>query len=246
MAMEKAKAEGRGGGTASNKGKAAFPLSLSHRTRHSDHRREERKDVRHNQKKLCAVFLAAFGAGLLVLGAAGVAGAAGGYIGLGLGNAHSTFDRESLAFNAPDIQADEPSWRLFGGYRLNDHFSIEGGYVNLGKATVSENVFNDSFETEVNGLEFTAVGSLPVGGDFSVFGRGGLIFWHSDVTSRITGTGSSSKSQSGADAVLGVGVNYNFIKHIGLRFEFTLYDIDKVKAGSGDFQVVLVSGVIAF
>ncbi len=197
-------------------------------------------------KKLSRVLFIVSSAGLLVLGAAEVACAAGGYIGLGLGNAHSTFDKESVLFNAPDMQSDEPSWRLFGGYRLNDNFGIEGGYVDLGTARVSEQVFNDSFETEVTGLEFTAIGSLPVGKDFSVFGRGGLIFWHSDVTSRITGLGSGSKSQSGTDVALGFGVNYDFTKHVGLRAEFTLYDIDKVKAGSGDFQVISVSGVIGF
>ena len=170
----------------------------------------------------------------------------GPYAGVGVGIAESSFDKDSVQFDAPDTTADETAWRLFGGYRYNKYVALEAGYAYLGKATVQEKARGDYFETEVSGFDVTMAGSLPLGSDVSVFARGGLIFWHSDVTYHLTVPGTGSRTRSGTDLVLGLGANYDFTRTLAFRAEFSLYDIDKTKAGSGDFKVVSMSAVFLF
>jgi len=185
-------------------------------------------------------------AGFLQLGGSGVANAAGGYVGVGIGNAWSTFDKQSFTFDAPDLSSSQTIWHLFGGYQLSNNVGIEGGYIYLGKARVGEQARGDYFEATVTGFELTPVGLLPVGKHFSVFARGGLIFWHSDMTSRSADLGSSAKTESGSSLALGFGVKYDFSRQLGMRAEYTRYAIDKTKAGLGDFNVISVNGVFAF
>lgn len=179
----------------------------------------------------------------------GVANAAGGYIGAGFGNAESDFDTASvLIISGPNISTDEEdsSIRLFGGFQVDKNFSIEFAYIDFGEASAVESSFGiiDTFTAEVTGIEFTAVGYIPVNKDFSVFGRGGLILWDSDVQVCLAGLGCASGSDDGNDLVLGLGARYNFNKKFGVRAEYTLYDIDKIEAGTGDFSVLSVSAVI--
>ncbi|SRR5713226_3488379 len=186
-----------------------------------------------------------------LVGVSGTANAAGGYVGLGIGTAKSTFDTGSVQLiSGPNFSVDDKgsSWRLFGGYQFNDNFSIEGAYVDLGEASVvaTNSGVTNTFKSKVTGLEFTAIGSLPVGKDFSVLARGGLISWSSDTTVCLGGLGCGSASTTGSDFVLGVGARYDFSKQFGVRAEYTMYNIDKVAAGTGDFKVLSISGVISF
>jgi opacity protein-like surface antigen len=204
------------------------------------------------QNTICSKYLLAslivFSVGLLILTPAAIAGAGNGYVGLGIGSVlNASPDKGKVYFDAPDVQSEQVL-RLFGGYQLNDHFSIEGSYIDLGSVRVNEQVFGDYYQSKVTGFELTPVGSLPIGKDLSVFVRGGLIFWRSDVTFRLVGSGagSGSKSSSGNDFVLGAGAKYDFTSHLGVRAEYSAYSIDKVAAGFGNFQIFLVSGVIAF
>ena len=40
---------------------------------------------------------------------------------------------------------DDTGFKLFGGFKFNPHFAIEGSYTDFGKAKASEGPFNDSF-----------------------------------------------------------------------------------------------------
>lgn len=184
--------------------------------------------------------------GLFVLGGFGIAHAAKGYAGLGIGLAKGKFDKASFSFDTDDLSRDESMWRVLCGFQLNDNFGIEGGYVNFRKARVSENTYNDYFETEMRGFEFAPVGFLPVGKDFWVFAGAGLISWSSDMTTYSAMFGTDTKSVSGSSLALSFGVNYDFSKKIGLRAEYTRYAIDKAKAGAGDFNAISINGVFAF
>ena len=88
--------------------------------------------------------------------------------------------------------------------------------------------------------------SLPIGKAFSVYGRGGLVFWQSDLKHRFTAIGEGSEDKSGNDLVAGLGARYAFSKRIAARAEYSLYAIDKAKAGAGDYGVISLAGVYSF
>lgn len=190
-----------------------------------------------------------FSVGLLLFSTAKVASATNGYIGLGTGPmVGAKCNNDYGCFNAPDIQ-NEGIIRLFGGYDFNENFSVEGAYMYLEHLSVGENVYGSNFQGKLTGFELTPVGSLTVAKDLSIFVRGGIVFWSSDMTYQIHAgprTGSGSKNATGNDLVVSAGAKYYFSKHFGARAEYTVYYIEADKAGFGDFQFFMISGVIAF
>ena len=91
---------------------------------------------RHKSRHL--ILRAAIGIACLALGGPTVAGAANGYAGLCIGNAGPTIDRGRIPFHTRDVAPDATAWRLFAGYTVTRNFAVEGAYISLGKARVTE------------------------------------------------------------------------------------------------------------
>ena len=204
------------------------------------------QDNRHNKWRVTLII--AFCAALLVLGEVGTANAASGYAGIGIGLAKGKFDKDNFTFKAPDLARDEAMWRLFGGFQVNDNFGFEAGYIIYGKARVREEIYNDYFETKMTGFDLTPVGFLPVAKGLSVFARGGLVFWSSDIAFQFTDpdTRTDTDKKSGSGLALGFGAKFDIIKQFGVRAEYMRYAVDNAKAGSGDFNAISISAVFAF
>jgi opacity protein-like surface antigen len=184
-------------------------------------------------------------AGFLALSEPAIAADTVGYAGLSIGAAKSTIDKESVEFDTRDFSPTATAWRAFGGYQVSDYLGIEAGYVSLGKGEVTD-LGGDYFEAEVTGVEFTPVGSLPVARGLSLFARGGAIFWRSDIGYRFTASGSGTEKESGTNLALSLGARYALSRRWGVRAEYSLYAIDKAKAGAGGFGVASISGSLVF
>lgn len=168
-----------------------------------------------------------------------------------MGSAKSSFDTESVQIiSGPNFTADEKdsSWKIFGGYRFDENLSVEFAYVDLGEATVVavNGGLTDTYRAAVTGLGLSGIGSLPVGNNFSLFGRFGLILWDSDLQVCFEGIGCGSGTESGTDLAFGFGAKLDLARNLGLRAEYTMYDIDKLEAGTGDFTVLSISAVLNF
>jgi hypothetical protein len=174
-----------------------------------------------------------------------VADAGKAYLGFGIGNARSTVDKESVQFHTQDYSPDVSAWRLLAGYQLIEYLGMEGGYVRLGKARVTTSG-GDYFQAEVTGLELTPVGFLPVHRGLSFLARGGLIFWHSDISYRFEESGNGANKTSGNALSAAFGAQYVVKKKVGVRADYSLYAIDKAKAGAGDYSVISFSGLVMF
>ena len=185
-------------------------------------------------------------AGCFMLTGLQVAHAAEGYVGLGIGLADGKFDKASFSFGTEDLSRNETMWRAFAGFQFIDFLGVEGGYINFGKARVTESVYYDYFETDMSGFEVGPVGFLPLSKVFTVFARVGFIFWSSDKTTRSTISGISTGDESGNNLALSLGARYNLIDQVGVRAEYTRYAVDKAKAGAGDFNAISASLVFAF
>ncbi|MBI3919113.1 MAG: outer membrane beta-barrel protein [Betaproteobacteria bacterium] len=59
---------------------------------------------------------------------------AGFYGGLGVGRNYTDLDSGSIAGSKDE---KDTAWKFFGGYQINRYIGIEGGYVDLGKASVT-------------------------------------------------------------------------------------------------------------
>ena len=189
-----------------------------------------------------------------VLGFAGIAGTAqaGGYAGLGFGQATSDTDTATILSRSRSstlITDDTDTFfKVFGGLKFNDYFAMEMAYVDLGEVSVTANGvgFSDRYNFGLDGLVVEAVGTWPINKRFSVFGKFGFITWNSDFTINRSGRNSVSGGDSGTDLALGAGGQFNFTKNFGLRAEFEAFDIDELVAGVGGTNTFSLGAVVSF
>jgi OOP family OmpA-OmpF porin len=165
---------------------------------------------------------------------------AGWYVGGNLGQSRSRIDNQTIIDQVtPGLSAtvvgrnhvDGGAGKLFGGYQINRHISIEAGYFNLEEfqfysRTIPTGAVNTN--TEVRGFNLDVVGHLPFTENFSAFGRLG-------VTRALTqNTFDGSGAAAGMSGELsdrdtfpkaGVGLEYKVNDKWALRLEAERYRI---------------------
>jgi OmpA-OmpF porin, OOP family len=145
-------------------------------------------------------------------------------------------------------------YKLFGGYKFNKNFAVEGGYFNLGEfgfTSTTNPTGSLTGRLKVQGLNFDAVGTLPLANDFSVFGRVGLQY--AQTKDNFTATGQvvvldSNPSTSQANIKIGAGVQYDVGQPGGLsvRGEWERYRINDAVGTRGDIDMLSVGVVYLF
>ncbi len=104
---------------------------------------------------------------------------------------------------------------------------IEGGYSDLGKSKFHSIVTSGGSGTgdgewRAYSIDISALGILPLGDQFSLFGRAGLGIWNLDFKFTASGPGGTatvSESESGVSPLLGIGATFNFTPQFSLRGE---------------------------
>lgn len=178
--------------------------------------------------------------GLAVLGL--LAGAAahadvqpGFYVGAGVGQA-------TLEVDGSGFDADDTSFKVFGGYAFNQNFAVELTYLNGGKpdetfrvGTVSVNV-----EGELTGFNASVIGRLPLNESFSLFAKAGYGTYDIEITGR-SGNTRVSFDDDGSEFSYGAGAAFSFNESFELRAEYEALNID-----DGDFNVISVGALFRF
>ncbi len=182
----------------------------------------------------------------------------GGYIGLAAGQSRANVDRgdidgtfASLGLTArTSVDETDFGWKLYGGYQFNQYFAVEGGYTDLGKATFNSVITSGGSGTG-NGewtaysIDLSALGILPLGNQFSLFGRAGVSLWDLDFDFTATGPGgtaSASESESGASPLLGIGGMVSITPNFTVRAEFERHFRvgDEDTTGESDIDLISV------
>ncbi|HEX6689759.1 MAG TPA: outer membrane beta-barrel protein [Burkholderiales bacterium] len=129
------------------------------------------------------------------------------------------------------------TWSILVGYQWNRNLGFEIGYRDLGQAHA--NGPGGSVTSEAKAFELLAMGILPVGDRFSVYGKFGAYFGESDVVTSVPGVGVATDHDSNIDLTYGVGVQFELTKQFGLRAEWQRYqdmstsniDVDAISIG---------------
>ncbi len=103
------------------------------------------------------------------------------------------------------------------GYVLNEYFSLEAGYLDLGTMELpSSQDGGGSFETDGYGI--SVLGTYPIN-NFNLVGKIGNLWWESEgLLGSIAGP--VSYSNDGADLIYGVGLSYGINDYIDIKVEF--------------------------
>jgi OOP family OmpA-OmpF porin len=199
------------------------------------------------KRALPAAISLALGAGSLVPAAAH----AGWYVGAGAGQssldeeiasegqlaaAVDGLDPDTISFAADD---SDTGWKVFGGYRFNHYFALEGQYADLGSVEVSsvtgtydggEGSFQGAGDVDVSGFGVNAVASLPLGDRFALFAKAGIFRWETEesgsLSTDLDGDFAASADDEGIDVNAGAGVRFTFMEHLGVQVEWENFKID--------------------
>lgn len=180
-------------------------------------------------RTLCAALVCAGAAG--VASGAQAAGAgfyAGGGLGVGFTNKTVTSSIGGTPVNTK-IDDEDITWKLFAGANLNEYIGFEVHYADLGshKARGAPNS-----KVSIDSWGGAAILSLPLGNEFSVFGKGGL--HRASVNLKGGGT------ERNTDWLGGLGGKYNLTDNVALRGEWTHYNTKRVDVD--DFSLSVVFG----
>ena len=131
------------------------------------------------------------------------------------------------------------AFKLQLGYQFNPNLAVEGGYVDLGKATYSGS--GNTFNVKASGWNIGAVGTLPLNDKFSLFGKIGMIDGKVE-TSDSTGSVSATKWRP----TYGLGVKYAVSKNVSVLAEIERFDKlgDDNSTGTGSVNL-LSAGFLA-
>jgi len=185
----------------------------------------------------------------------------GWYGGISVGQSSAKIDDAKITSNllgggfaSASVSSDDSDngYKLFGGYRLNRNFALEGGYFDLGKfgytaTTVPAGTLTGTIK--LRGLNLDVVGIVPINEKFSAFGRIGLNY--AEARDSFSGTGSvtvlnPSPSKRDVNYKLGLGIQYDFTPSLGMRVEAERYRIDDAVGSKGDIDLVTVGLLYRF
>jgi len=139
----------------------------------------------------------------------------GGYLGGSLGQAKFTEWCDGALASCKDT---DTAWKLFGGYSFNRYFAVEGTYINWGEVTATT-ASAVSVAAKQHSYGIAAVGSLPLGPQFSVFGKLGLLHTMQE-TSRISGPNPSTVERDDNELHYGLGARYSLARNWAIRGEW--------------------------
>ena len=203
--------------------------------------------------------------GLVALAAIASPGAAADdaawYVGGNIGKSKASIDNEGITssllsegFSTTSLSDENSStgFKLFGGFRFNRFFAMEGGYFDLGKFGFTANTLPLGTLTgkiKVNGVNLDLVAMMPFADRFSAFARAGVIY--AETKDTFTGSGSVSvvnpnPSKRAASYKYGAGLGFDFTRALGVRVEAERHRIDDAVGNKGDIDLYSVGLVYRF
>jgi OOP family OmpA-OmpF porin len=165
------------------------------------------------------------------------------YVGAGVGTATIELDEdESVA--GFKFDSDDTAFKIFGGYNVNKYFAVEAAYFDAGKpeeTVISVPGARGTIEVGTTGLIVSALGRLPLGDMFSLYGKLGVASYDVEIKGRVNRNVVSEADSTEDDVAYGIGGAFNIGPAFELRAEY-----EAISISDGDFTVLSVSGLYRF
>ena len=170
------------------------------------------------------------------------------YIGAGLGQARTSIDdqrlfRSLMENGASSVQFSlderDTAYKLYLGKTLNDYFSLEGGYFNLGKSGFTAFANPGSLRGEVGfqGVNLDVLGRLNLTERFSLFARLGIHYTEAKAHftgDRLYAITNPNPSEKKANGKVGLGLEYKMSEAWAMRGEVERYRVSDGVQNRGD------------
>lgn len=146
------------------------------------------------------------------------------YVGANIGRAE-----QKISVDASSIKENTTGFKLYGGYDYTKNFGVEVGYVDFRKVEKSVGVIGASSKPE--SIYVAATGTLPLNAQFSLFGKLGVAYSHTEVKAWEPGF-SATTTKNQTNAMIGVGASFALDKKISFVAEYE--NFGKVAKEGGD------------
>lgn len=173
------------------------------------------------------------------------AGTTGFYGGLGAGRTDIDIGTAGIAGST---DKNDTAWKIFGGYQFNQNLAVEGGYVDLGKASVvgTQGGAPASATLDAQVWQAAAVGSLPLNPQIALTGKLGLAYADTDTSGSIGGAAFGG-SDSKVAPTYGFGLRYDVTKTFGIRGEWERFVLGSAGLGSkNDADLYSLNAIFRF
>lgn len=138
----------------------------------------------------------------------------------------------------------EVTLKAMGGYQFSRNFALEMGLTGVGEFEASG--IGQRTTINIGIAEGAAVGILPLGDKFSIFGKVGL--YTANVETRTeTIFGSSTEDKRSTDLTYGAGVGFAVTPKLQVRGEWQRYqDVESADLRKSDVDIVTLGVVYRF
>jgi len=165
------------------------------------------------------------------------------YAGIGLGQSENKQRLSKLGGPGfiGDVDNEDSSWKIFGGYRLWDEFvAVEVSYADLGKTKVAGTSGGSAStgEQEIDTFTVGLVGRIPITDPLGVIIQLGFSRNDSKMTTTIGGT-STFEGATDFEFYYGGGLQYEITETIGARIGLEVFEI-------ADYRVNLLSAGVLY
>ncbi|RUO69298.1 OmpA family protein [Pseudidiomarina salinarum] len=185
----------------------------------------------------------------------------GWYLGAGGGPARATIAKDEIiadlansGFETSVFRFDdrEFGYKIFAGYKFNQHFALEGGYFNLGEFNYTATTVpagTKTGELDFRGWNLDLIGMYPLTERSSLFARIGA--HNSKSTVDFVGTGAVNVftphyQKTSTHYKVGAGYQYQVNDSVALRFEVERYRMDDAVGNRGDIDLYSVNVLFRF
>ncbi|VUD51643.1 hypothetical protein TDB9533_01468 [Thalassocella blandensis] len=150
-----------------------------------------------------------------------------------VGGAYGVSDAKSSRNSVPEMEGDA-GYRVNLGNQLSNTFSFEVAYVDLGSYLVGsldgeQDLNESSDQLDISGYELAVIGKLPLRKRLSLFARLGLFAWDGERVIVDSSTVEPNVfASSDEDVSVGLGVEMEFLDHMGVVLEANQYKTEDV------------------
>ncbi|WP_198155871.1 outer membrane beta-barrel protein [Herbaspirillum autotrophicum] len=146
------------------------------------------------------------------------------YVGTGIGYSVNLLENDNVYSKNGTEKRTDTGFKFYGGYQFNNNWAIEGQYLNIGTYagdTKNRTPNNMHITAKASGFSVAAVGMLPLGQSFALFGKAGAILKTVDASEyNDLKTLRREVKSTKTSALLGAGVEFKVTPQLVLRAEY--------------------------
>jgi len=118
-----------------------------------------------------------------------------------------------------DFDEEEAAKKAFAVFKINEFIGIEAAYIDFDESG------NEAFDIDIKGKALDLILELPISQSFSIYAKGGQMWWDAD-TNIDTSEFITSSDSDGDETFWGVGTKFRLAEHLDLRVEYERFNFE--------------------